>query len=171
MSRAMLKPSRVYVLLTLATAVRLVMPDGAHWRHNNRTSRERLNLCCVSLHSERQRLVAILRAGSRHQAFTLLARPNAKDLYGRLWSIHSNSAEGLDSRRPIVPLRIPATLGRALAAQFYSAVTDSDASERWNSDCVCADLPTLLSNFRMLFRFCSDCCARWILATRLGAVT
>jgi hypothetical protein len=61
-----------------------------------------------------QQLVAILRAGSSDQAFTPLAGPKAKTLYGRLLGIHSYGADRLDSKGPIVHLRVRGTLAGSL---------------------------------------------------------
>jgi hypothetical protein len=81
-----------------------------------------------------ERLVAILRAGSRDQALTPLAGSNAKTLSGRLGQLHSDCADRLDSKGSIVLLWLPGTLARGLAAQFYSAFSRSDARQRCNSD-------------------------------------
>ena len=90
--------------------------------------------------------MAILRARFRDQALTPLAGSNAKTLYGRLVELHLDGADRLDSRGPILLLRLPGTLARGLAAQSYSAFSDSVARQRCNSDCVCADLQPLLRN-------------------------
>ena len=69
--------------------------------------------------------MAILRARPRDQAFVTLAGPNAKTLYGRLGQLHSDGADRLDSKGSILLLRLPGTLARGLAAQFYSAFSRS----------------------------------------------
>ena len=68
--------------------------------------------------------MAILRAGSRDQALTPLAGPNAKTLSGRLGKLHLDGADRLDSKGSILLLRLRGTLAGGLAAQFYSAFSD-----------------------------------------------
>ena len=97
--------------------------------------------------------MAILRAGSRDQALTPLAGRNAETLHGRLGQLHSDGADRLDSKRSILLLRLPGTLDRGLAAQFYSAFSRSGARQRRNSDCVCADLQPLFRNVEQAFVF------------------
>ena len=63
--------------------------------------------------------MAILRADFRDQAFAPLVGSNAKTLYGRLGQLHSYGADRLVSRGSILLLRLPGTLARGLAAQFY----------------------------------------------------
>jgi hypothetical protein len=78
---------------------------------------------------------------------------------GRLGRLHSYGAERLDFMRPIVLLRLPGTLVRRLAAQFYSAFTNSGARQWRNSDCVCLDLRLLLRNVESSFLLFGLLCA------------
>ena len=95
--------------------------------------------------------MAILRAGSRDQALTPLAGSNAETLYGRLGQLHSDGADRLDSKGSILLLRLPNTLPRGLAAEFYSAFGRSGARQRRNSDRVCVDLQPLFSDVEQDF--------------------
>ena len=67
-----------------------------------------------------ERLVDILRADFRDQAFAPLAGPNAKTLHGRLGQLHSYGANRLDSKGSILLLRLLGTLAGGLATQFWS---------------------------------------------------
>jgi hypothetical protein len=77
--------------------------------------------------------------------------PTPKLFLGDSGSYIRTALIGSDSKGSILLLRLPGTLARGLAAQFYSAFNRSGARQRRNSDCVCADLQPLLPNVEQAF--------------------
>ena len=114
--------------------------------------------------------MAILRAHSRHQTLSPLAGSDAKALYGRLVELHLDGADRLDSEGSILLLRVLDTLVGGLAAQFCSTFSRSDARQRCNSGCVCADLQALLRNVEQSFVFVRIVVRARSLAAGLGTV-
>ena len=89
-------------------------------------------------------MVAILRVRFHYQTVAPLPGSHAKTFYGRFVELHLDGADRLDPRGSILLLRIPGTLARGLASQFYSAFNRSDARKRCHSDRFCADLQPLV---------------------------
>ena len=117
-----------------------------------------------------RRVVAILHAHSRNQAPSPLAGSDAQALYGGLVELHLDGADWLDSEGSILLLRVLDTLVGGLAAQFCSPLSRSDARQRCNSDCVCADLQPLLRDIGEAFVFVWINVRARSLAACLGAV-
>jgi len=84
--------------------------------------------------------------------------------------LHPDRDDRLDSRGPIVLLRLRGTLPRALASQFWSTSIESNARQRGDSDRVCADLLSLLQNVEQAFLFIRIVVRTGSLPACLGAV-